>query len=433
MKIRVILINFCILSVIFSMSVVSGTAQVRTAVPPKEEKLLNWLRVLMWSDESAPKVNVKLRIHAGASFDPQDKEGVMVLLSEALFPNEAAREFFKDELGGGLEVTTSYDYIEISASSKPDEYLTMVETLANAVTAPVIDKATTDAVKSKLAEKLASNEKNASHVADLAVRKRLLETFPYGRPLMGSTASLKRIDFADLRFAYDRLFGADNATITISGNFPTSVGFRAVRRYFGSWLKADKKVPSTFRQPDPPPTGMQIVQSPEPGITEMRYAIRGVSRNDKDFAAASVLSHILEQRIKAKAPADQRANVFVRNHSNVLPGVLIFGISKIRTDLTPSVTNEKPKGDASDLLAGALVDPLTDSEFNASKAAVTAEYGKLDAPTLWLDADTFRLPSVKADRDAFANVSLADVQRFANRIRTQPVASVLVLTPKTAE
>ena len=430
MRIRVILTKFCTLTVILSVSAIFAAGQ-RTA--PVEEKLLNGLRVLMWSDESAPKVNVRLRIHAGASFDPKDKEGVMMMLSEVIFPNNEVREFFRDELGGSLEVTTNYDYIEISASSKPDQYLTMLETLANAVTTPVIDKATTEAIKTKLAAKLESDEKNASHVADLAVRKRLFETFPYGRPVSGSTPSLKRLDFADLRFAYDRLFGADNATITISGNFPTNVGFRAVRRFFGSWLKSDKKVPSTFRQPDPPPAGMQIVQSPEPGVTEMRYAIRGVSRNDKDYAAAAILALILEQRIKAKAPAEQRSNVSVRNYSNVLPGVLIFGISKIRTDLAPSVTNEKPKGDASDLLAAALGDPLTDAEFNAAKAAVMAEYGKVDPSTRWLDADTFRLPSVKADQDAFTNVSLADVQRFANRIRQHPVASVLVLTPKGAE
>ena len=433
MKIRVILINFFILSVILTISTGSVVAQGLTLGPPKEEKLLNGLRVLMWSDESSPKVNVKLRIHTGASFDPQDKEGVMMLLSEAIFPNEEVREFFRDELGGSLEVTTNYDYIEISASSKPDQYLTMLETLANAVTNPVIDKATTDAVKSRLSAKLEANERNASQVADLAVRKRLLETFPYGRPLTGSTSSLKRIDFADLKFAYDRLFGADNVTIAISGNFSTSTGFRAVRRYFGPWLKADKKVPSTFRQPDPPPAGMQIVQSPEPGVTEMRYAVRGVSRNDKDYAAASILALILEQRIKAKAPADQRTNVFVRNYSNILPGVLVFGISRIRTDLTAAITAEKPKTDGTDLLTGALGDRVTDAEFNSAKSAALGNYRMLDPSTLWLDADTFRLQSVKADQDAFANVSLADVQRFADRIKQQPVASVLVLTPKTAE
>jgi len=430
MKIRAILINFCILSVILSLLVPFVVAQ-RTA--PKEEKLLNGLRVLMWSDESAPKVWVKIRTHAGASFDPQEKEGVMMLLSETIFPNDATREFFRDELEGSLDVTCNYDYIEISASSKPDQYLTMLETLANALTDPQINKETTETVKGRLASRLEASEKNASQVADLAVRKRLFETFPYGRPLVGSTASLKKIDFADLKFAYDRLFGADNVTVAISGNFPTNVGFRAVRRYFGSWLKSDKKVPSTFKQPDPPPAGMQIVQSPEPGVTEMRYAVRGVSRADKDYPAASILALILEQRIKAKAPTEQRPNVFVRNYSNILPGVLVFGISKIRSDLTAAITSEKPKSDNTDLLTSALADRLSEAEFNTAKSAVLADYSKIDAPTLWLDADTFRIASVKADQDAFANVSLADVQRVADRIRQQPVASVLVLTPKTAE
>jgi zinc protease len=253
MKVGIIPVKSCIFSVILLLFTGLAPAQRPALVPPKQETLLNGLRVLMWSDESAPKVYVKLRIHAGAAFDPQEKEGVMMLLTEAIFPNEATREFFRDDLGGSLDITCNYDYIEINASSKADQYLTMLETLANAVTNPVIDKATTEAVKARLAARLDANEKNASYVADLAVRKRLLETFPYGRPLAGSTASLKRIDFADLKFAYDRLFGADNATIAISGNFPTDVGYRAVRRYFGSWLKSDKKAPSTFRQPDPPP------------------------------------------------------------------------------------------------------------------------------------------------------------------------------------
>src|SRR5262245_33765206 len=390
MKIRTILINFCILSTILTVLPPFVVAQ-RTA--PKEEKLLNGLRVLMWSDESAPKVWVKIRIHAGASFDPQEKEGVMMLLSETIFPNDATKEFFKDELEGSLDVTCNYDYIEISASSKPDQYLTMLETLANALTDPQINKETTETIKGRLASKLEASEKNASQVADLAVRKRLFETFPYGRPLSGSTASLKKIDFADLKFAYDRLFGADNVTVAISGNFPTDVGFRAVRRYFGSWLKSDKKVPSTFKQPDPPPAGMQIVQSPEPGVTEMRYAVRGVARADKEYPAASILALILEQRIKAKAPAKQRANVFVRNYSNILPGVLVFGISKIRSDLTAAITSEKPKTDNTDMLTGALADRLSDSEFNTAKSAVVAEYSKIDTPTLWLDADTFRIAS----------------------------------------
>ncbi len=408
-------------------------AQVSPAKYPKPEKLLNGLRVLMWHDPAADKVSAKLRIHAGAAFDQQGKEGTMTLLADSLFPNDNAREFFKDDLGGGLEITTNHDYIEISASSRAEEYLTMLDTLAAAVIRPKLDKATLDPLKARLLAKVETNGKAASYVADRAVAKRLLDTFPYGRPVTGTTDSLKVIDFADLKFAYDRLVGADNATLTLSGNFPTDVGYRAIRRYFGPWLKSDKTVPSTFRQPDPPPAAAQMIESPESGITEIRYALRGVARNSSDFAAATLLASILEQRLQTKAPADQRGKVFVRNQSNVLPGMVVFGFSGIQGPLTAAVTNEKPKTDANDLIAQILNEQVTSAEFNVAKAAADAVFGNRDVQSQWLDVDTFRLASVKADQDAFAAVTLADVQRLAERIRKEPIASVLVLAPRSTD
>ena len=60
----------------------------------------------------------------------------MRMLADNIFPNEAAREFFTEDLGGSLEIVTNYDYIQINASSKPDQFLTMLETLASAVSNP---------------------------------------------------------------------------------------------------------------------------------------------------------------------------------------------------------------------------------------------------------------------------------------------------------
>lgn len=394
---------------------------------PRQEKLLNGLRVLMWPQPSASSVVVKLRVHAGASFDQQDKEGTMCALSEALFPTNEAREFFTDDLGGSLRIVCNYDYIEIDASSKPEFYLTMLETIAGAVSNPNIDRQTTDTVIARMVTSVAADEKNAGIAADLAVNKRLFGTFPYGRPWRGSSASLKKVDFADLRFGYDRLFGADNATIALSGDFPTDVAYRAIRRYFGSWLKSDKKVPSTFRQPEAPAPNTQMLESPEAGITEIRYATRGVSRSDRDYAAASVLSKILEQRVKAKAVDGQRENIWVRNYSNILPGAIVVGFSRIQREMTAAVTSEQPKPNSNDIIGNALSDRITDAEFAAAKSLVSGELNKADIASRWLDADTYNLRSVKADQLAFDAVSLTDVQAFADRLKLQPVASVVLL------
>jgi predicted Zn-dependent peptidase len=387
----------------------------------------------MWSQAEAPKVSVKLRVHAGASFDQRDKEGTVCMLAEAFFPTNESRDFFAEELGGGLQIACNYDYVEIDATSKPESYLTMLETIASAVANPTLDRQTADAAESRLVTRLAGDEKNAATAADLAVRKRLFGTFPYGRPIFGSTASLKNIDFADLRFAYDRLFGADNATITISGNFPQDVAYRAMRRFFGSWLKSDRKVPSTFRQPDPFPVATQIVESPDPSISEIRYALRGVSRSDREFYAAQVLARILEERVRAKAPESHRENVWVSDSSNILPGVLIIGFSKIRREVTATVSGERPKVEANDIVANALIDKISEIEFSSAKASVVAYTNRIEMASRWLDVDTYKLTSEKADQNALDAVSLTDVQSYADRLKLQPVASVVLLSQKATK
>ena len=281
MKNKNLLQKIAFASVIAAILVFSAAMSAFAQAPlraPKQEKLLNGLKVLMWSDAQADKVSVKIRIHAGSAFDPQGKEGAMQLLADDLFPNDASREFFAEDLGGGLEVVTTYDFIQINAWSKPESFLTMLETLAAAVSNPAIDKDTTAKLRTALFAKLKVSESDPGYVADQAVAKRLFGTFPYGRPQRGSTTSVQKIDFADLIYAKQRFLTSDNATIAITGNFERDLGYRAVRRYFGSWLKSDKRVPATFRQPDSPDTSPLRIELPNFDKNYTRTAITAPAR-----------------------------------------------------------------------------------------------------------------------------------------------------------
>ena len=92
--------------------------------------------------------------------------------------------------------------------------------------------------------------------------------------------------------------------------------YRAARRYFGSWMKSDKLIPSTFKQPDAPDTKLTSFTSDASGDPQVRYALRGLARNDKDYAASQVLNFILEDRLKDNGVA----NPTVRHMAHVLPG-----------------------------------------------------------------------------------------------------------------
>lgn len=417
-------IVFITLIVLILFSLVAPAIFSQSLSAPRQEKLLNGLKVLMWSDARADKVTVKIRVHAGSAFDPQGKEGVMQMLADNIFPNQVTRDFFTEDLGGSLEIVTNYDYIQVNASSKPENFLTMLETLSTAVANPAIDKETTIKLRNALLAKIATLETDPAYVADQAVAKRLFGTFPYGRPQLGTTSSVQKLDFADLIDAKQRFLTADNATIAVSGNFDKALGYKAIRRYFGGWLKSDKKVPSTFRQPDAPPEGLQTISSPR-ADTAIRFAIRGASRSEKDFAAARVISSILESRLKARISADQASDIFARSEAYTLPGYIIMGFSAGKR----KIGTGDGKINAKYIVSKAMSDLVTDEEFQAARLVDAGTWNKRDSNIFWLDNDTYKTLSVESDRVAFDNLTLSDLRAYVEKLRKATMVSVFVDTP----
>jgi predicted Zn-dependent peptidase len=409
MKFRSLFLKSLLLALCTASMSLTAPAQKPGSNVPRQEKLLNGLRLLMWSDPAANDVKVSIRLHSGSAFDPQGKEGVMQLLAENIFPTAASKAYFAEDLGGGLEVITNYDYIQINASARSSEFVTLLETLSQAISNPTIDRETTAALKKALSEKLSVLERDPVYIADQAAAKRLFGTFPYGRPQMGSVESLKRIDFADLQYARERFLTADNATVAISGNFNSDLGFRAARRYLGAWLKSDRRIPSTFRQPDDPDTKpLEMVVDGSAGRTT--FALRGVARNDPDYAASVILGHVLQARVqKASALAT------VSNQARMLPGVLMISVpGPIAFPFT------------------AISDRVSENEFSKARAEASSELARRTLFDQWLDADTYRI-TVIGDAQAFQNVTVADVQRVADRLAKNPIVSIVIKPSAAAE
>lgn len=392
------------------------SAQATNMQATRQEKLLNGMKLLVWQDAAMPKVTVKLRFNSGSAFDPQGKEGVTALLADILFPNDAAREFFTEDLGGSLEVESNYDYIQITATATSDKFAAMLETIANAVVNVRIDKETTEKVRAARIEKIKLLEKNPSYLADQAVAKRLLGDFPYGRAQMGTSASLAKIDFADLLLAKQKFLTADNAALAVSGSVKADFVSRATRRFFGAWTRADKQIPATFRQPDAPDTKFFLIKTEINKASELRFAFRGLARGDKDFYASQILTDVLQNRLKKK----DGDKVALEQKSYFLPGLLVVKFSDWdSSSLKIAGADISLAQNFSDYVQNLLAANVTAEEFQAAKDKTAQEFNRQTALDLWLDAETFKLAPVK--RDAVLTQTLPDVQRVLERLRPEAV------------
>jgi zinc protease len=411
--------------VILSLSIGLLSAPVfpQTAAQPEREELLNGLRLMFWLKPGSPDVTLKLRINSGAAFDMAGRSGQMALLGDILFPDAATIDFFTDEMGGKLNVSVDYDSTTITMVGKAHEFEQIIEVLRNALLSTQLTPEIVTRMRDQRIKLLRDTSIAPATVADRAILARLFGDFPYGRPAAGSPEDVARIDRADLMQARDRFLNSNNATLAIIGGVTKPRAMRAVRQLLGPWRKSEQVVPTTFRQPAPADPRTLIVNVAGPNV-ELRLAARGVSRSDTDFAAATILARVAQNRWQAAAPELAKQPVFARHDAYVLPGAFVMGAAVNEMTVADSLAKARK------VLDSLMSTPPTAEELERAKTEVINDLSptltKPEAlPDPWLDADTYRLSAPQDQIALLRAVTAAEVQRVANRLFNKTIVSVV--------
>jgi zinc protease len=390
-----------------------ATARAQTAPEPEREMLLNGLRILYWPQPGNPNVLLKLRIHSGAAFDLNDRAGMMALLGDALFPDPATREYMTEELEGRLEVRTTHDAIDITLAGKSSGLERMVDFLRGSVLTTQLGVESVATVRTARVKLLSEKPPTLADAADQAIAARVLGTFPYTRPATGTAASVAKVERADLLLARERFLNADNASLAVVGGVEKPRMMRALRQLLGPWGKSDRTIPATFRQPGAPDTRVLVVDSPGATNAEIRLAIRGLARGDRDALAADILALIIRDRWKTAVP--DLSQVSVRDEAHVLPGIFVLSAS------APTGNAAKATTAAQDVIKSLIQTGPTAQELESARGAVlnqlSTEFSQPETmSTHWLDMDTFKSTRPSTVATLIRSLTPGDIQRVTARL-----------------
>lgn len=419
---RRVVLTACCLGLIHA-SIGSVSAQV--PMEPEHARLLNGLRVMIWSRPGDQDVLVKLRVHSGAAFDLSGKTGSMALLGDILFPDPSSREYFND-MQGQLNVSTDYDSLTITMQGRAHEFERIVEILRTAIVTTQLTPENLAKVREGRIKVLKDTAISPTMLADRAIAARLFGDFPYGRPSGGTVESLERVERADLMLAKDRFLNPNNATLTVIGGVESNRAMRVLRQLIGVWRKSEEVVPATFKQPPVPDARTLIINAPADQSVEVRLAVRGLSRQDADAPAAAVLAILARQRWTKLLPELGRSPMYVRHTTFVLPGSFVMGAS------VDSVLAGKALASAKEALQSLASSPVTAAELEQARNELivqsTSAFAKPDGIAVaWLDGDTYALPSVAERMRLLSGVTAGDLQRVATRLfRDGAFASVVL-------
>ena len=407
---------------------VAQAAPAPPAGAEQREQLLNGLKIVLVERPGEAQAVLRLRVHNGAAFDLAGKDGLMALLGDALFPDPQTREYVTGDLEGRLSVSVGHDSIDVLLAGRADQFERLVELLRNAVVNTQLTPEVFGRVRDARVKIVRELGVSPGAVADDAISARLYGAYPYGRRVAGTPESLARIERGDLVQARERFLNPNNATLVVSGGFERRRALRALRQFLGVWRKGDQVVPPTFRQPEAVDARPLVIDFPGLPDAEVRVAVRGVARAERDAAAGAVLAELARTRWLAAAPELKGRAVTVRHDARALGGTFTFGASVPTTAAAAQALESARK--VLDALAATAV-PADELETAKKSAAAAlnkqAEGGEQPADSL-LDSQTYGTAQASASELARAAAALtpADVQRVAAKLFREQAASVVV-------
>jgi zinc protease len=414
---------YCLICLLLLALIPTGT-RAQTPSEPVREHLLNGLTILFSARPGDPNVLLKLRIESGAAFDLAGRGGTMALLGDVLFPDPVTREYVSEQLGGRLDVSTNHDAIDVTISGRADELERIVDFLRGAIVTPQITRENVTKIREAKLKQLSERETSPAEIADREIAVRLFAAYPYGHPPSGTVESVSKIDRPDLMLARERFLNANASTIVVIGGVDKLRVMRALRQLLGPWQRGDRIVPATFRQPNPPDPRILVIDQSGAANAEIRLAVRGLARSDRDAEAASLLALIVRDRLRSTS--SDLAKAFARHEAHDLPGLFVLGAP------VPTASAAKAISSAREVLASLAKAGPTAAEFERARAERLADLSRQESQENlvgatadnWLSNEIYKLPPVSTQIRSF---TLADIQRVTERLFKNVAVATIAL------
>lgn len=263
--------------------------------PVPAEARVGELRVITLPRHDLPLVHAALVLSAGADRDPEGLPGLAaataLLVAEggAGSLDAAAMALAFEELGTRFDVSAGPDTATASLSVQSKHLEAALSLLADAAVRPRFDPADWEGLRARRQAEVVRLRDEPRTVAELALAETLFgPKHPYGRPVLGTEASLAAMALNDVRAFHAAHWVPGQAALVLVGDFDPEDAKALVARLFKDW-KGKGTAPPTL-PPAAAKPALVLVDRPGAPQSEVIVAGPGVSRGSPDYPAAALLA-----------------------------------------------------------------------------------------------------------------------------------------------
>ena len=383
-------------------------------------------------EHSLPLIAVDFAFDGGATRDPDNLAGSAYLISGLL--DEGAGDLDAEAFQGKM----ADHAISLGFDARRDDFHGHLQTLSRhrdtafdllalALNAPRFDADAVARVKSQIVAGLQRQAQNPDTLCRNALYAAAFSGHPYARPEKGDVDSVSRLEANGLRSLTRDLLSRGGLKVVVVGDITAEELSQRLDQLFGGLPAGQAR--ALPREPLPiQGLGQTHVIDLDVPQTVLRFVGPGLMRHDPDFITGSVLNHILGGSAftsRLFLEVREKRGLAYGVSSSLLPmreGAMLIGGSATRNDrAAESMTVIREE-----MIKLASEGP-SEHEVEEAKRYIIGSYPlrfdtspKIAAELLSLATNGFEPEFLSERNRLFAEVTLADVKRVAERLFGDP-------------
>ncbi|MDR3699451.1 MAG: pitrilysin family protein [Candidatus Sulfopaludibacter sp.] len=385
----------------------------------------NGLHVLLFPDNSKPKVTVNVVYQVGSRNEGYGETGMAHLLEHMVFKtSKSGREIFReltDKTGGNFNGTTSYDqtmYFEtFNASDENLRWALGLET--DRMVNMTMLKKDLDTEMTVVRNEMESGENSPMNVLHTRVMAAAYNFHNYGKTVIGNRTDVEKVPIANLAAFYQKYYQPDNADLIIAGQFDEAKALAMVAETLGSVPKPERVLTQPYTA-EPTQEGERSVMLRRVGNIQGIMVVYHIpAALHPDMAALDVMAQVLgapQTGRLYKALVDNKKAVAASMSAG---GMHDPGVALVFAQLKPDQSIDEAQQILLKTVEGLAAEPPTQEEVERAKSRIlkNIELALTNTQTMGMmlggyvgDGDwrEFYL-----SRDEISKVTPADVTRVA--------------------
>jgi zinc protease len=298
-----------------------------------EYQLDNGLRLLLYPDNSRPKMTVNMTVLVGSRHEGYGETGMAHLLEHLVFkgtPTHPDIPKVLREHGAQFNGTTSADrtnYFEtFPASDENLEFFIRME--ADRLVNSYVRQEDLESEMTVVRNEFERGENSPTGVLMQRIAAAAYNWHNYGKSTIGNRSDIERVPIENLRAFYRKYYQPDNVVLVVAGQFDETKALALAQTYFGAIPRPQRELSITYTE-EPAQDGERLVTLRRIGdVGAVGVAYHIPAGPHEDWAPLQVLTTLLSSEpsgplYKALVETKKASRVYASARGQHDPGLLV--------------------------------------------------------------------------------------------------------------